>query len=325
MFLEGKYKTTGRTILTDKGLMMLSSADTFEFNALCKDRICISITAQDPTDVYFTVFIDGKRSNARFHVSEGVNILIPETALLYGEHNIKLVRQTEWGRGDVYITDIEINGELLPPPGNKKLFIEFVGDSLVTAFGNLPEEKSEIEWGGASVYQDASKSYAYMTGEALDADISVCAIQGIGTSCGGWEFTMNEIYDCYPRVKEKDYSHTPERPADVVVVHLIGNDKDHYKKRGFTLDNVFEKAAELCRMVKAKHPDSIVIFSPADFCEEGARMVEEKLGGAAKGYYSAILYMDALGKGGHPSVAGHRRAADILIPFIKNILEEKES
>ncbi|MBR5514615.1 MAG: hypothetical protein IKU52_00255 [Clostridia bacterium] len=324
MFFDSKYKTTGRTILTDEGLMMLSSADSFEFNANCEDRVSIYITAKgENTDVYFTVYIDGERKNPRFHVSEGKNVLVPVTDLKKGEHNIKLVRQTEWDRGDVYITDVEIKGELIDPPKDKEVFIEFVGDSLVSGFGNQPKEYSPIEWGGASAYQDATKAYPFMISQALDCDISVVAIQGIGTSCGGWEFTMNEVYENYPRVNEKDYSYSPKRSADIVVVHLLGNDKYEYENRGFTLDYVFEKAEELCRMVRAKHPNAAVIFCPADFCEKGAKMIEEKLGGAENGYYSTILYMDALGKGAHPSVAGHESAVEALLPLMKDILEKK--
>lgn len=323
MFLDGKFKTTGRTILTEKGLMMLSSADTLEFNADCEEYLRIYLDCVGESDVYFTLYIDSKRQNYRFHVSEGANVFIPLVVLEKGIHNFKLVRQTEWGRGDIYVTGVDIKGEIVDQPVDKKLFIEFVGDSLATGFGNQPNEKSEIEWGGASIYQDATKAYPYLCADALDADLSVVAIQGIGALCGGWEFTMNDVYEIYPRLNEKDYIYMPQRAADIVVVHLLGNDRYNYEENGYTVDDIMDKAEQLCRMIRAKHPDSIVIFSPADFCEEGAKMVEEKLGGAANGYYSIVLYMDTLGKGSHPSEAGHRNAADILVPFINKILEEK--
>jgi len=108
-----------------------------------------------------------------------------------------------------------------------------------------------------------------------------------------------------------------------IVIHLLGKDKYEYENRGFTLDDVFGYVEELCRMVRRKHPNAAVIFAPADFCEKGAAMIEEKLGGAKNGYYSTILYMDTLGKDGHPSVAGHESAVEVLVPLIRTILEEK--
>ena len=80
-----------------------------------------------------------------------------------------------------------------------------------------------------------------------------------------------------------------------------------------------DKAAELCLMARTKHPDSTVIFSPADRISEAKEMVENKLGGADKGFYTVVLPMDCGGKLGHPSVAGHEKAKEILVKLIKEL------
>ncbi|MBQ3182493.1 MAG: hypothetical protein IJB57_02380 [Clostridia bacterium] len=318
-----KYKVQGRPIKTDRGLMMQSSADSIEFNADCNGKISVCFFCEKTehtgeVDVYFTGYMDGERLPARYHVSAGKNELILAENVV-GKHTFKLVRQTEWGVGDIYMTDICVEGELLEPPSEKELFIEFVGDSLVTGFGNQPDELSDISWGGAPVYQDATVAYPYLTGQALNADISVVAIQGIGCCTGGWLFTMNDIYDVYPRVNEKDFHYAPVRKADIVIIHLLGNDRDNFEEYGKTWDDVLDKAAELCLMARAKHPGAKIIFSPADRIEEGRNMIENKLGGAEKGYYTVILHMDCGGKMGHPSVVGHEMAKETLVKFINEL------
>ncbi len=318
-----KYKAQGRTIMTDRGLLMLSSADSIEFNGDCNGRVSVKFYCEKTehtgdVDVYFTGYIDGERLPARYHVTKGQNELVLAENI-QGTHTFKLVRQTEWGVGDIYMTDICLEGELLPPTEPNKLFIEFIGDSLVTGFGNRPDEVSDVTWGGAPVYQDATLAYPYLVGQALEADISVVAIQGIGCCCGGWLFTMNDIYDRYPRVNEKDFSYKPARAADIVVIHLLGNDRDNFEENGKTWDDVLDKAEELCLMARAKHPGAKIIFSPADRIAEAREMVENKLGGAQKGFYTVVQPMDCGGKMGHPSTVGHIKSRDILVDFIKEL------
>ncbi len=302
---------------------MQSSADSIEFTADCHGRVSVCFFCEKTehtgdVDVYFTGYIDKERIPTRYHVSAGENeLVLAENA--EGIHTFKLVRQTEWGVGDIYMHDISVAGELLDPPSDKELFIEFVGDSLVTGFGNQPDEISDITWGGAPIYQDATRAYPYLVGEALKADISVCAIQGIGCCCGGWLFTMNDIYECYPRVNEKDFHYTPKRKADIVVIHLLGNDRDNFEENGKTWADVLDKAAELCLMARAKHPGAKIIFSPADRIDEAKVMVRKKLGGEENGFYTVVLPMDCGGKMGHPSTQGHIKAKEILVKFINEL------
>ena len=318
-----KYKAQGRPIKTDRGLMMQSSADSIEFTSDCKGKVSVCFFCEKTehtgdVDVYFTGYMDGKRLPTRYHVAAGKNeLVLAENA--NGIHTFKLVRQTEWGVGDIYMTDITVDGELLEAPSDKELFIEFVGDSLVTGFGNQPDEISDITWGGAPIYQDATVAYPYLVGEALNADISVCAVQGIGCCTGGWLFTMNDIYGIYPRINEKDYNYNPIRTADIVVIHLLGNDRDNFEEYGKTWDDVLDKAAELCLMARAKHPGAKIIFSPADRIDEAKEMVKNKLGGENNGFYTVVLPMDCGGKLGHPSVTGHNMAKDILVKFINEM------
>ncbi len=324
--MEGKYKAQGRTIMYDNGLALLSSANTFEFNANCEGKVAVNITGESTdkagdVDVYFTAYVDGERLEERFLVKgDGEHEIVLCQDIAKGEHSFKIVRQTEWGRGNIYVSSVTLEGELMAAPADKELYIEFIGDSLTTGFGNLSDVVADDEWGGASVYQDATQAYPYFTADALDADLSVVAIQGIGSACGGWEFTMNEVYDNYPRVQEDDYTYKPERTADVVVINMLANDTEYRGEFGLSPKDVVAKAKELCEMARATHPDSVIIFTPFGFVNQVEKMIETELGGAANGYYTMDLPMDSLGKAAHPSVAGHESATQALVPFIQDIL-----
>ena len=326
--LDGYYKTQGRTIINDNGLALLGSADSFEFNADCQGDVCVNLIAETTefsgeVDVYFTGYVDGERCETRYHIgNDGKHELILATGLKKGAHSFKIVRQTDWNHGDVYVTGIRINGTPTDPPEKKDLYIEFIGDSLTTGFGNLPDVVDDAEWGGAPVYQDATLAYPYLVSEALGADFSVVAVQGIGAACCGHPFTMNEVYLSYPRISEGDYLYEESRPVDIVVINMLANDAVYVHKTETTDEEVIAKAKQLCEQAKETHPDALIVFAPAAFGNRIKAMVENELGGAEKGYYVAEIPMDRKGKASHPSAEGHKNGAETLISYLEELIKK---
>lgn len=323
--LGENYKTQGRTIVyPEKGISLFSTADSFEFNAECEGRVSVTLTGEDMQDqfrdniVYFTAYVDGERSDVRHEVNEGDYELVLAEDLTKGEHNFRIARQSEWENGRVYLKQVNTEGKLLPAPEENELFIEFIGDSIATGYGNLPEIEFDYDWGGHPIWEDGTQAFAYMTAQRLNADYSVVAIEGIGALCGYWDFTMNEIYEHYPRVNERDYTYTPERTADIVVVELFSNDHATMREDGYTPNDIVAKGKELILLAREKHPGSKVIVAPGCFPKKFVTLVEE-LGGEAEGYYCVDLPMDTAGKAGHPTVAGQTSAADALVTFIEEI------
>lgn len=332
--LEGLYKSQGRTILYDKGLALLSTADSFEFNAECGGKVVVNLIGEEmesilglrdsdpdiePIDVYFTAYIDDYRVETRYRVQEGAYQLVIAENVKEGVHNFRIVRQSEWEHGRVYVESVELEGNILEAPEEKELFIEFIGDSIATGFGNVPENESTASWGGNPVWQDGTQAFAYMTAQELNADYSVVAIEGIGASCGYWDFTMNEVYENYPRVLEKDYTYKPERTADIVVIELLSNDGANWRDAGLTPDDIIAKGIELAEMAKEKHPDAKIVFSPGVFYNRFEEQYLEAFGGEENGYYIIDLPMNTNGKSGHPDVAGQQASTDALVALIKEI------
>ena len=326
--MEGRYKTQGRTILYDEGLAMLSSADSFEFNADCSGKASVKMLAKKSStgsdvDVYFTGYVDGERCDERYHLDgEGESEFVLAGDLADGDHNFRLVRQTEWDNGDIYVTGIAVNGELTEKPADGKLLIEFVGDSLTTGFGNLSDiPDDQGSWEGAPIFQDETQAFPFKTCEAMDADISVVAIQGIGCACGYQPFTMNEIYMNYPRVDEKDYTFKPERQADIVVIDLLSNDIETRKDNGVGMKDLVDKSVELVKMIREVYPEAKIVFAPAAM-ENRIEAAMQELGGEEAGYYYTTIPMDFNGKGGHPSLEGHQTATDSLVAALTGIIGE---
>lgn len=326
--MEGLFKTQGRTIMYDRGLAMLSSADIFEFNAECEGEVSVNIYAETTedsgdTDVFYTGYVDGERCETRYHIDvDGEHKIVLATDLEKGEHSFRIVRQTEWNYGDIYVTGVTLKGSLIDPPSKKDITIEFIGDSLTTGFGNLENTVAEQVWGGEPIYHDATQAYPYMTAEALNADLSVVAIQGIGSRCSRHSFTMNEIYNTYPRVYEKDYTYDSDESADIVVINMLANDGELRAEEKVPPKEIVQSAKELCEIVREQNPDALIVFAPAFFHKQVSEMIETELGGAANGYYVTQIPLDAAGLAGHPSVEGHKKGAEVLIEYLDNLMKE---
>lgn len=326
--MEGLFKTQGRTIMYDRGLAMLSSADIFEFNAECEGEVSVNIYAETTedsgdTDVFYTGYVDGERCETRYHIDvDGEHKIVLATDLEKGEHSFRIVRQTEWNYGDIYVTGVTLKGSLIDPPSKKDITIEFIGDSLTTGFGNLENTVAEQVWGGEPIYHDATQAYPYMTAEALNADLSVVAIQGIGSRCSRHSFTMNEIYNTYPRVYEKDYTYDPDESADIVVINMLANDGELRAEEKVPPKEIVQSAKELCEIVREQNSDALIVFAPAYFYKQVSEMIETELGGAANRYYVTEIPLDAAGLAGHPSVEGHKKGAEVLIEYLDNLMKE---
>lgn len=326
--MEGLFKTQGRTIMYDRGLAMLSSADIFEFNAECEGEVSVNIYAETTedsgdTDVFYTGYVDGERCETRYHIDvDGEHKIVLATDLEKGEHSFRIVRQTEWNYGDIYVTEVTLKGSLIDPPSKKDITIEFIGDSLTTGFGNLENTVAEQVWGGEPIYHDATQAYPYMTAEALNADLSVVAIQGIGSRCSRHSFTMNEIYNTYPRVYEKDYTYDPDESADIVVINMLANDGELRAEEKVPPKEIVQSAKELCEIVREQNSDALIVFAPAYFYKQVSEMIETELGGAANRYYVTEIPLDAAGLAGHPSVEGHKKGAEVLIEYLDNLMKE---
>lgn len=323
-----KYKTQGRVLLTGECLLVDWTASGIEFEANCEGDVYVkfqvdAISSNEKQGCYFTVIVDGvTQPRTKCHLSEtGESTVKIASGLPSGKHTFALYRQTEIRSGTtVGIRSILLSGELLPAPAKKDLYVEFVGDSITTAYGNLTTLGNGA---GEALYQDGTKGYAYLTAQNLGADYSIVAIEGIGASTGWQSYTMQQVYPKLRYLKDRNTNYDFARQPDVVVLALGTNDINRYSANGKTLADVKQGFADMLSLVRTKNPESKVVWIYGMMIGGADTLIREVIneaGGETAGLYSLSLARDTSGGNGHPTVPTHKSNASTLSTYIHRLL-----
>lgn len=329
--LTGQYKSQGRVTIKNNVLLLDYSACGIEFEAIGGGRLAVTFTAYAVKSgalggCYFTVWLDGVRlPRTCCHITEvGVTTVVLAENLPQGNHTVEIYRQTEGEWARIGISAVEWNGRFRRPT-NAAHYIEFVGDSITTAFGNLVENGNETFRN--PIWQDATMGYAFLTAKALGVDFSTVARQGIGASVG-WQPVPMQVaypYRCHHADSTELYDFA--RQPDVVVIALATNDMTAYDNEALgnhkTLAEVAQGFAEFLRLIREKNPKAKIVWAHGMMLSSAddmiARVIEEA-GGAAEGYYHVMLPRNNDGGQGHPYHTGHAEMAEVLTEFLKNLL-----
>jgi len=321
-------KTQGRNQLKDGALWLDFSASGIEFSANCEGKVSLNLNVKSlkQTDsyggLYFTVIVDGvKKDRAQCHITSTGNVeLVLAENLPAGNHTFEVYRQTEHRGAEVGISSIVMNGSFNEKPADNRLYIEFIGDSISTGFGALGTSSDSD--GGSPKWQDATAAYPYLVAKALGADFSDVAYSGIGAKYGWQDPNMLNFYPYqrwqYDRTTQYNFN---ARQPDVVVIALGTNDISMETEKGVTLEQRLAGYQELLDMVRAKNPNSKIVWIYGMMTDEdNARIpaIIEENGGAAAGLYSLELVTNTAGAGWHPSAAGQQKFADDLVAFLNS-------
>ncbi len=240
-FNSGALKVTGRDTVSMTGATMNSSASTLEFNVVLNTVSDVRVTTTSGNNIWFTVYVDGVRQAKRVNFTSSAKTQTVAQNLSAGTHTIRLVRQTEAGKGAFTVTGFEFAGTFGAKPANKDLYIEFIGDSITCGTGNLHGYLNASDLTailpskigacvGASgdnnptAEQDASRSYAFLTAEELGADASLVCETGIPLVKGWWN-GCPLIRDYYKKnTNGSAFDFANARKPDVVVINIGTND-----------------------------------------------------------------------------------------------------
>ncbi len=288
--------------------------------------------------IYFSVWLDGEKIPERFFAGaeESGAELVLFDKLAYGEHRIRIARQTEAKLVLCELEAICFSGTLAEAPDRRHRYIEFIGDSLTSGYGNLGA-RDDAEPSSAAV-QDGTQGYAFLTAEALDADYSIVSESGIGLSGGFGYNKMDDTFfaEFFWRDNYKQFDFSDARVPDLVVINLGTNDfylsgregrsedTDASGERLYTPAQVERAAYALIQRVRQSYGADMPIVWASRFVYIGSSHVEAieraiaRLGGEACGIYRVDLTQNAQGANGHPIAAGHVRAAEELCEFIRS-------
>lgn len=332
--LLGKYKTQGRTSIINNLLMVDYSASGIEFSAFCEGDVSLTFNATslisgNEGGCYFTVIVDGVKKARDFcHLTAtgDITVKIAEDLVL-GNHTFEIYRQTEIERATVGIKSISLNGTIKYAPADKDMYVEFIGDSISTAFGNLTTNGSDVSYSYPK-YQDVTQGYAYLTARALNADWSIIAQQGRGAKYG---YTTENLQDIYPKLrynKDRNTAYDFTRQPDVVVIALGTNDINTYSSKfSATLDDVKTGFEEMLALVRSKNPNAKIVWAynmMTNRANDIITSVIDEAGGEFAGYYSVKLTNNTAGGQGHPYYTAHEIMANELSTFIKGVMEQND-
>ena len=325
----GMYKTQGRTGLVGTGLSMDWSGAGIEFNADCEGTVALNLKVKAILkDAYFTAYVDGVRME-RLMVEtdtsdiEAVNLVIANN-LKQGNHTFCFYNQTECTSVQVSIESIALTGKLITPPVNNDLFIEYVGDSYFSGYGNLvANDDTSTNLNDTPLISDGTQSLGVLTANILHADYSVLAVSGYGLVCGtyGKDSNMPKYYDyvSWERSHTDSVSDTWSfsRPADVVMIELGDNDSYFASTSGVTPSDFKAQAKSLIERTRSKNPKAKIVWMVYGSFGSQTKSVIDELGGMNAGIYMTTLDLGNGGVFGHPTAAQLHVAANKLAAYLQ--------
>lgn len=292
-----------------------------------------AVLRDERADNYYRVLVDGKTVR-QFKPDSVEKTYLLADSLSSGEHELQLIKRTEYDRGKTLFYGFELHGnaKILPAPPPAKRNIEFYGNSITCGYGVL----DTVGDSAASAFEDHYLSYAAITARHFGAGYHCIAKSGIGILISWFPYVMPEIYDRLdPNDKQSTWDFNRYRP-DVVVVNLFQNDswltqnpthpefKRVFGTKAPTPGQIVTAYQNFISQIRAKHPAVPII------CALG-NMDATKPGSPWPGYIEKAvknlsdpkvytLMFPYKNTPGHPKIAEQEAMAAQLISFIdKNI------
>lgn len=342
-----KIKIDGRYTVNNRGIACDNVGSGIEFQGTMKGKVYLTVTAArvawgQTKNIYYTVYVDGVRQEERYEVKCGQKdtvLTLADFGATEGEHHIRVVKQTEAHYALAFFAKINMDGTLGERPADREYLVEFVGSDLICGMGNYngtPEQDPNTAQ--VAEYEDGTRSMAFITAEALNADCSILGVSGMGVAGSWFGVTAPEYYkaNSYFRNTKEEYDFSKGRTSDLIVLN-IGKNDNNIPEADRPTDEVFRQTAkEFLEFLKETHGDDVKIIwayditeaNPAENLETNdcrykiAQEVIEELGGEEAGLYMYQVYTNRLGGQKHTDAQGHLQSAEGLLDFIreKNIL-----
>lgn len=177
---KDKIRVGGRTTDCLDPLMLTWTGSYVEFYVMASE---LHILLEGPYNTYenwIAIEINGEVLSRRMLSKEREWITVFRMMNAEKPVRVRIIKESQAfdadGEHRINIYEIKTDGKLLSVP-DKKLRIEFVGDSINSAEGSIGAVGDE-DW--ISQYFSHVNSYPYMVGKELDADIKVISQSGYG-------------------------------------------------------------------------------------------------------------------------------------------------
>ena len=181
------FRMLGHIVREGELLWMVSSAAEIGFRVTGATRAVLRLTADDtvliptlePHLPRFEVRLDGETVKDSRLTEKETEVTVFE-GCEKRDAEIRLIKLSESTSSLLALREIETDGQIEPLP-EKKMKMEFIGDSITCGYG--VEGKSEAETFTTGT-ENAEKGFAVLTAEALNADAVLTCFSGHGIISG---------------------------------------------------------------------------------------------------------------------------------------------
>lgn len=256
---------------------------------------------------------------------------------------VRIVKLSESANSTLGIKSLDVTatGPIVPTAA-KSHSIEFIGDSITCGFG-VDDENPNGSFTTAT--EDATKTYAYKTAQALDADYSLVSYSGYGVISGytgnGLKAEDALVAPYYDKVgfsygyfnSELEVATLPwdfsKAQPDVIVINLGTNDSSYCGSEVAKQKEFTEGYVGFLKMVREKNPQATILCTLGIMGDTLYPAIEE----AVTAYtletgdqnvlsmkFAVQSYNDGFAACYHPTEKTHEKAARKLTAKIEDIM-----
>jgi len=343
---KSNVKIIGRTATKNNALWLTQSASGIEFKVTASSlsiQLTGDVTARPsrsttPTNyARYTIYVDEVET-----VTGTMDKQKKEEIVFSGDKprtaTIRLLKITESGQSLMAIKSITTDEKgTIAPTAEKSLKIEFIGDSITCGYGVEAKGASESF---TTATQNATKTYAFLTAQALDADWSFTSYSGFGIISGYTGDGQINTQSLVPPIYEKtcfswgsntfnqvawDFSFKP----NIIVVNLGTNDNSYTKGDSEKCDAYVKAYIDFVKQIRKNNPESYIICSLGIMGDELYSSVEEVVADYTKETgdknISAFHFTpqntsaDGVGADFHPSAVTQKKEGELLTEYIRSL------
>ena len=338
--IEENVKFSGRVYQKEETTWLVHSGSSIEFYITGSK---IEVVLVGDSHIYsaadfrprFGIFVDDKLFLDSTMKELELNVELYKAEDQEKTVKVKIMLLSENNNGGIGIKSINTyicsNRRAIDPAEKKKINIEFLGDSITCAYGVEGKDQNE---NFKTTTENASKSYAYLASQILDADYSSVCYSGAGIVSGysgGEKNSANLFPPFYKNISrnsnyqgEFDFS---EHKYDVIFINLGTNDNNYVKADSSKRNDEFiQEYVNFLGRIREANPDSYIICTVGTLgCEEIYTLIEKaiKLFGDSRvrSFLSPSQNMnDGLGSDWHPSAITHQKLSKLVAEKISEVL-----
>ena len=299
----------------------------------------------------YAVYINGKRTHDSQLTESSHKLTLANPGRAEDPCSIRIIKLSESVQSAIGIGELKITtpkevyknhkDAIVAPSPDKKHLIEFIGDSITCGYGIDGEMNDKF----STATEDATKTYACVTAEKLDADYSLVCYSGYGVISGYTSTGRQNQTDLVPKYYDKvgfSNVHLPEggkiqddlwdfsKQPDLVVINLGTNDAAYTSSDNTKMREYAAGYTEFLKTVRAKNPNAAIICTLGimnttlcDATDLAVMNYQSETGDQNIRFmrFASQDSADGLGIDWHPSAKTNQKASEKLTAFIRDWLK----